>query len=61
MTQEELYDAVAQHTGEDIATIARLGFSLADSLDVCFDPEGFSGRYPSNFDDATFYFANHSL
>ena len=39
MTQAELNQAVAHATGEPIATIAALGFSVADPLHVAFDPE----------------------
>ena len=43
MTQAELYHAIAQATGDPIAEITRRGFSIADPLDVAFDPE------PSDF------------
>lgn len=39
MTQDALHRAVARATGEDFATIRRRGFSIADPLDVDFDPE----------------------
>ena len=39
MTQQDLDTAVALATGEDITQIRRRGFSLADPLDVQFDPE----------------------
>jgi hypothetical protein len=39
MTQSQLDCAVALATGEDIDTINRLGFSLADPAVVQFDPE----------------------
>lgn len=39
MTQLEIGSAVAGATGEDLLEIRRRGFSLADPLDVCFDPE----------------------
>ena len=38
MSQKELDRAVAEATGEDIGFI-RGGFSIADPLDVIFDPE----------------------
>lgn len=39
MTQQELDRAVAKATGESLGEIRRLGFSVADPVDVCFDPE----------------------
>jgi len=39
MTQSQLDAAVALATGEDLHTIGRLGFSLADPEVVQFDPE----------------------
>jgi hypothetical protein len=39
MTQAELNDAVAKATGESPATIATLGFGMADPEIVDFDPE----------------------
>jgi hypothetical protein len=39
MTQAEINRAVAAVTGESPAKISRLGFDLADPLDVNFDPE----------------------
>lgn len=39
MTQTALNRAVADATGEDLAEIRHLGFSLADPLCVNFDPE----------------------
>ena len=39
MTHQDLTCAVAEATGESIRTISRRGFSLADPIDVCFDPE----------------------
>ncbi len=39
MTQSQLDAAVALATGEDLDTISRLGFSLADPEVVQFDPE----------------------
>lgn len=39
MTQEALETAVAEATGESMRTITRRGFSLADPVEVCFDPE----------------------
>ncbi len=39
MTQQDLDIAVASATGEDLRAIRQRGFSLADPLDVNFDPE----------------------
>jgi hypothetical protein len=39
MTQQELDSAVACATGEDVCEISRRGFSIADPLEVDFDPE----------------------
>jgi len=39
MTQSRLNRAVARVTGESLATIRNLGFSIADPVDVSFDPE----------------------
>ena len=39
MTQREINQAVAMVTGENIGLIHDLGFSIADPLDVTFDPE----------------------
>ena len=39
MTQRELNEAVARVTGESLATVAGLGFSLADPIAVDYDPE----------------------
>lgn len=39
MTQAQLDRSVAAITGEARRTIRHLGFSLADPLDVAFDPE----------------------
>lgn len=39
MTQRSINRAVARATGESPATIARLGFSIADPKVVCHDPE----------------------
>lgn len=39
MTQRDLDLAVARTTGENLREIHRRGFSLADPLDVNFDPE----------------------
>jgi hypothetical protein len=39
MTQYDLDRAVAHSTGETIREIHRRGFTLADPLDVNFDPE----------------------
>jgi hypothetical protein len=39
MSGTELDREVAQATGEDLRTIRRRGFQLANPLVVCFDPE----------------------
>jgi hypothetical protein len=39
MTQRELDLLVAEATGENISDIRNRGFSLADPLEVYFDPE----------------------
>lgn len=39
MTQRDLDRQVALATGESLCDIRQRGFSLADPLDVCFDPE----------------------
>ena len=39
MTQGHLDRAVAHATGENVSTIRRLGFSIADPADVRHDPE----------------------
>jgi len=39
MTQRDLDLAVARSTGENVREIHRRGFSLANPLDVDFDPE----------------------
>ena len=39
MTQRELNEAVARVTGESLAMVAGLGFSLADPIAVDYDPE----------------------
>lgn len=39
MTQQQLSELVASATGEAPAMIDRIGFSLADPLEVEFDPE----------------------
>ena len=39
MTQNQLNQAISRITGEDLATIRRIGFSVADPDDVSFDPE----------------------
>lgn len=47
MTQQQLDEAVAAVLCEDVGVIRELGFSLADPLDVAFDPEP---RQPWVFD-----------
>ncbi len=39
MTQTEVFEAVAQATGEDLSEIRRLGFSLTEPFQTDFDPE----------------------
>jgi hypothetical protein len=39
MTQQQLDEAVALATGEDVCQVQQLGFSVADPTDVLFDPE----------------------
>ena len=39
MTQAQLEREVSLATGEELAEIQRLGFSLADDLEPAFDPE----------------------
>ena len=39
MTQNDLNRAVAEATGETVTTIRDLGFSIADPVEVCHDPE----------------------
>jgi hypothetical protein len=39
MSQKDIDEAVATATGESISLIHGLGFSLADPLEVGFDPE----------------------
>jgi hypothetical protein len=39
MTQFEIDEAVAVATGESIAVVHDMGFGIADSLEVDFDPE----------------------
>jgi hypothetical protein len=47
MSQHELDAAVARITGESVATIHHLGFSIADPIDSNYDPEP---RRPLVFD-----------
>ncbi len=42
MTQKELDSAVAIATGETLCDVRRMGFSIADPIDVDFDPEPYS-------------------
>jgi hypothetical protein len=39
MSQQDLNEAVARATGENLAVIDQRGFQLADPLDVNYDPE----------------------
>ena len=54
MTQAALDRAVSAATGESLRTIRRRGFSIADPVEVVFDPEpptpGFSTRGPNIVD-----------
>jgi hypothetical protein len=47
MSQKDIDQAVADVTGENIGLIHDLGFSIADPLEVSFDPEP---RLPLVFD-----------
>jgi hypothetical protein len=47
MSQRELNEAIARVTGESTALIRDFGFSVADLVDVNFDPEP---RRPLMFD-----------
>ena len=44
MTQHHINKSVARATGEDLIAIERRGFSLADPLEVAFDPEPSGAR-----------------
>jgi hypothetical protein len=48
MTQRELNEAVARVTGESLATVAGLGFSLADPITVKHDPEPWGSPWDRN-------------
>jgi hypothetical protein len=39
MSQQEIDQAVASVTGESVGLVHNLGFSIADPLEVAFDPE----------------------
>lgn len=39
MTQQQLDRLVAKATGEDLRSIRRRGFSIANPIEVSFDPE----------------------
>ena len=39
MTQQEIDSAVMEATGETLCDVRRMGFSIADPVDVYFDPE----------------------
>ncbi|MEW4490909.1 hypothetical protein AB1L42_22700 [Thalassoglobus sp. JC818] len=39
MTQREIDDAVCVATGDTLCDVRRIGFSIADPLEVNFDPE----------------------
>jgi hypothetical protein len=39
MSQAELDETIARTTGEELREVRRLGFSIADPLDIHFDPE----------------------
>ena len=47
MCQKEIDQAVATATGENVGVIRNLGFSIADPLEVAYDPEP---RQPLVFD-----------
>jgi hypothetical protein len=47
MSQRELNEAIARATGESLSVVRDHGFSVADPLDVNFDPEA---RRPLMFD-----------
>ena len=47
MSQRDLNEMVARATGESLSVVDQLGFHLADSLDVNYDPEP---RRPLVFD-----------
>jgi hypothetical protein len=47
MSQQDLNEAVARATGENLTVIDQRGFQLADPLDVNYDPEP---RRPLVFD-----------
>jgi hypothetical protein len=47
MSQQDLNEAVARATGENLTVIDQRGFQLADPLDVYYDPEP---RWPLIFD-----------
>ena len=42
MTQNQLNQLVADATGEDVCEIESRGFSLADPLEIDFDPEPYA-------------------
>lgn len=48
MTQSEVDCAVAAATGEDLSDVRRMGFSIADPINVNFDPEPY---YPPQIVD----------
>ena len=48
MTQCEADSAVATATGEDLCDVRRIGFSIADPIEVNFDPEPY---YPPQLVD----------
>jgi hypothetical protein len=39
MTQNEINLAVSEATGDCLCDVRRIGFSIADPDEVCFDPE----------------------
>ena len=47
MSQRDLNEMVARATGESLSVVNQLGFHLADSLEVSYDPEP---RRPLVFD-----------
>jgi hypothetical protein len=51
MTQQEIDSALHSIIGESLNEIRRRGFSLADPMDVDFDPEPYNGPDLIDWDD----------
>jgi len=51
MTQSEVDCAVAEVTGEDLHDVNRIGFSIADPIDVNYDPEPWYPPQMVDWDD----------